>query len=55
MGKTTQSLDRFRAVQDAYKVISTPELKAELDKIVQAGASKAKSSSGTVVPGRDRN
>lgn len=52
VGKTTQSMDKFRDVQDAYKVLSTPELKLELDKIVSAAASKAgRVSAATIVPG----
>lgn len=54
MGKTTQSLEKFREVQDAYKVLSTPELKIELDKIALASSSKARASTAKIVPGQLR-
>lgn len=45
-------MDKFRDVQDAYKVLSTPELKAELDKIAMAAVSKkAGVSAAKIVPG----
>lgn len=51
VGKTAVSMQKFRDVQDAYKVLSTPELKAELDKIVRTASAKT-ASSATIVPGR---
>jgi curved DNA-binding protein CbpA len=53
VGKTTQSMDKFRDVQDAYKVLSTPELKSELDKIVRGAASTKGPSAAKIVPGED--
>ena len=52
VGKTTHSLEKFRDVQDAYKVLSTPELKLELDKVVSAASAKSgRASAAAIVPG----
>eukprot|EP00602_Paraphysomonas_sp_CaronLab_P007437 CAMPEP_0185018570 /NCGR_PEP_ID=MMETSP1103-20130426/1245_1 /TAXON_ID=36769 /ORGANISM="Paraphysomonas bandaiensis, Strain Caron Lab Isolate" /LENGTH=154 /DNA_ID=CAMNT_0027548415 /DNA_START=90 /DNA_END=551 /DNA_ORIENTATION=- len=50
-GQSQKSTDKFREVQDAYKILSTPELKAEYDKHIGRKTKKTTSSSPDIVPG----